>query len=237
VLTGQLSVGWSNDWIDAARDVAAGRDDKPVVAGDVSAAGLRTAALGAAAACVPLSLACGWLAGAVHLAAVALAWAYNLRLKATAWSWVPYAGAFGLLPAFAVLAAPGRPAPAAWVPVAGALLGVGAHLVNALPDLDDDAATGVRGLPHRLGRRGVAAVAPVVLLAGVVCALVGLRASGAVPAAGLVLAGALALVLAALAGVVAARTPHSRAPFGLSMGVAAVCVALLVGAGTSLRAG
>ncbi|MBP0462146.1 hypothetical protein JFN87_32605, partial [Streptomyces bomunensis] len=37
VLAGQLSVGWSNDAIDAARDVAAGRRDKPVVGGAVTA--------------------------------------------------------------------------------------------------------------------------------------------------------------------------------------------------------
>src|SRR4051794_41833172 len=35
---GQLSIGWSNDWLDAARDVAGGRTDKPGAAGAVSAA-------------------------------------------------------------------------------------------------------------------------------------------------------------------------------------------------------
>src|SRR3712207_7375206 len=35
-------------------------------------------------------------------------------------------------------------------------LGVGAHLLNVLPDLEDDAATGVRGLPHVLGPRRIA---------------------------------------------------------------------------------
>ena len=54
--------------------------------------------------------------------------------------------------------------PPPWVPVAGALLGVGAHLVNALPDLADDAATGVRGLPHRLGARWTPPVATTVLV-------------------------------------------------------------------------
>lgn len=238
VLAGQLSVGWSNDWIDAARDVAAGRADKPVVAGAVSARGLRAAAWVALAACVPLSLACGPVAGAAHLVAVALAWAYNARLKATAWSWLPYAGAFALLPVFAVLAAPGRPNPAWWVPATGALLGVGAHLANALPDLEDDAATGVRGLPHRLGRARAGVAAPAVLALGVACALVGLRPDPVAGAGGVlvVAAGAAAVGLAATAGVVALRAPRSRAPFALSMAVAGVCVALLAAAGTDLRA-
>ena len=34
---------------------------------------------------------------------------------------------------------------------AAAALGSAAHFVNVLPDLADDAATGVHGLPHRLG--------------------------------------------------------------------------------------
>lgn len=236
VLAGQLSVGWSNDWIDAARDVAAARGDKPVVTGGVSPAALRVGALVAAAACVPLSLACGALAGAAHLAAVALAWAYNAGLKATVWSWLPYAGAFGLLPVFAVLAAPGRPTPAWWLPAAGALLGVGAHLVNALPDLEDDAATGVRGLPHRLGRRRAGVLAPGLLGLGVVCAVAGPGVTEGARGVLVLPAAAGAAALAVLAGVLAVRSPRSRAPFGLSMAVAGLCVALLVAAGTGLRA-
>ena len=54
-----------------------------------------------------------------------------------------------------------------------ALLGVGAHLLNVLPDLDDDAATGVRGLPHRLGPRRIAPVAAAVLVAASIVVLVG----------------------------------------------------------------
>jgi 4-hydroxybenzoate polyprenyltransferase len=47
--------------------------------------------------------------------------------------------------------------------LAGACLGVGAHLLNALPDLADDAATGVHGMPHRLGARRARAVAAALL--------------------------------------------------------------------------
>ena len=45
VLAGQLSVGWSNDWIDADRDAAVGRTDKPVGAGRLAVRTVRTAAL------------------------------------------------------------------------------------------------------------------------------------------------------------------------------------------------
>lgn len=74
VLAGQLSVGWSNDWVDAERDATNSRTDKPIVTGAVTVALLRRAALLALAACVLLSLAAGWLLpGLVHLVAVASA--------------------------------------------------------------------------------------------------------------------------------------------------------------------
>lgn len=225
VLAGQLSVGWSNDWLDARRDVAVGRADKPVVSGLVTAATLRTAALVALAACVVLSVATGLLPGVVHVVAVGVAWSYNARLKATWWSWAPYAVSFGLLAVFVVLAAPGEGRPAPWAVAAAALLGVGAHVANTLPDLEDDAATGVRGLPHRLGRRTSSVLAPVLLAAASLLVVV---APPTPPGPVTWALGALALVLALAAGAVGVARPRSRAPFALSMAVAGVCVVLLV---------
>ncbi|MDR7385040.1 UbiA family prenyltransferase [Promicromonospora iranensis] len=222
--TGQLSVGWSNDWIDAARDATVGRIDKPVVAGLVTARGLRAAALAALAVCVAASLALGLAPGAAHLVAVGGAWAYNARLKATVWSWLPYALSFGLLAVFVVLAAPGPRVPAGWAVAAAALLGTGAHVANTLPDLEDDAATGVRGLPHRLGRRACGVLAPCLLLAAVGLVVTG---PGGPPAPAAWFGGAVAACLALAAGATALARPRSRAPFGLSMGVAVVCVVLL----------
>ncbi|SDF51423.1 4-hydroxybenzoate polyprenyltransferase [Cellulosimicrobium cellulans] len=225
VLAGQLSVGWSNDWLDARRDVAVGRADKPVVSGLVTAATLRTAALVALAACVVLSVATGLLPGVVHVVAVGVAWSYNARLKATWWSWAPYAVSFGLLAVFVVLAAPGEGRPAPWAVAAAALLGVGAHVANTLPDLEDDAATGVRGLPHRLGRRTSSVLAPVLLAAASLLVVV---APPTPPGPVTWALGAVALVLALAAGAVGVARPRSRAPFALSMAVAGVCVVLLV---------
>lgn len=67
---------------------------------------------------------------------------------------LPSSVAFGALPHVVSLADPRRPVPApSWHVVAGALLGVGAHLLDALPDLSIDTATGVNGFPHRVGAR------------------------------------------------------------------------------------
>lgn len=228
-LSGQLSVGWSNDWVDRDRDVRTGRADKPVARGEVAPATVRTAALTAAAACVPLSLAMGLRPGLVHLLAVAVAWAYNARLKATALSWAPYALAFGLVPSIVVLGLPGAPWAAWWATAAGALLGIGAHLANALPDLDDDAATGVRGLPHRLGARASAATAAGLLLTAT--ALLALGPGDAGPVEVLVLALAAAVTAAGLAR---ARRPGSRDAFRAALVVAVLGVGLLVARGAQL---
>ncbi len=222
VLTGQLSIGWSNDLVDRPRDLAVGRTDKPLAIGAVPVAVVRVACGAAAVATVPLSLACGVTAGLVHVGCVASGWAYNLGAKATPLSWLPYAIAFGGLPVFVHLARSSQEAPQVWMAFAGALLGVGAHLVNAVPDLADDVATGVRGLPHRLGARASVRVAVVALvLASVTIAL---GAGGLPPVVlgiGLALVAALALV---------AMTTSGRTPFRAAIAIALVDVVLLVSA-------
>ena len=229
-LSGQLSIGWSNDWLDAARDSSVGRADKPTVRG-LPVPVLRTAALLAATACVPLSLLLGWRAGLVHLLAVASGWAYNARLKATALSFLPYALSFGLVPSVISLAAPGHHWAPWWAGAAGALLGVGAHGANVLPDLEDDLATGVVGLPHRLGRRLTSLLSGVALVIATV-----LLATGP----GLSIGGGLVVALSVLvfaAGLALGRRPGSRAAFLSVIVVALLDVGLLVAQGAELTRG
>jgi 4-hydroxybenzoate polyprenyltransferase len=221
VATGQLTIGWSNDLLDAGRDRLVGRVDKPVARGEVSERVVRLALVVAGALCLLLSLACGLASATVHLLlGVTSGWAYNLGLKRTPWSALPYAVAFGTLPAVVTLALPTPTWPPAWVMVAGALLGVGAHLLNALPDLADDEQTGVRGLPHRLGARRVRWLAPTVLVLASAAALAGPAGAPSVLAWA---AFALCLVLAAVA-----VTGHGKVPFAAAIGIAAVDVAALV---------
>lgn len=229
VLTGQLSVGWCNDAFDARRDLAAGRRGKPVVDGTVRVTEVWVAAYTALALCVPLSIACGLLAGVVHLTGVAAAWAYDLRLKATAWSWVPYAVGFAALPAFVASGLPGRPLPAWWAVTAGALLGIGAHLGDVLPDIRADLAMGVRGWPQRLGPDGARLLLPVPLVAASAALVLG--PAGPPGAAGLAALGSAALV--ALAGTVLGRR-WEWAAFAAAVTVAAIDVALLLVRGTGI---
>jgi len=231
-LSGQLATGWSNDWIDRDRDLLTGRADKPVASGRLAPRTVRRAAVAAAAACVPLSLALGIRPGLAHLLAVASALSYNAALKSSAGSFLPYALSFGLVPNVVVLASPGGGMAPAWATAAGALLGVGAHLANALPDLEDDVATGVTGLPHRLGRATSTALMAVLLLAATALLAYGPGDPGALGLAALALAAVLTTC-----GVAMARRPGSRAAFLAALAVAVLDVGLLVARGAALAAG
>ena len=172
LLTGQFSIGWCNDAVDRDRDVAAARADKPVALGAVSARTTAAAAGTALAVCAVLSLALGLQPGLVHLVAVAGGWVYNLVAKRTALSFLPFAVSFAALPAVATLCLVPPVWPPPWAMLAGALLGVVAHLANTLPDLVADVDAGVLGLPQRLGPGRTRALAGG-RRAGVVNAVVG----------------------------------------------------------------
>lgn len=216
VLAGQLSVGWCNDLVDEARDRAVGRADKPLATGRLPRRTVLVGCVLAVVTVVVLSFACGWWAGTVHLACVASAWAYNLGVKSTVWSWAPYAFSFGGLVAFVSLAGSPPQWPPWWLVAAGALLGVAAHLLNVLPDLADDSRTGVRGLPHRLGARLIPRIAAVVLLLATGLLVLGVGLGHRASLVGL--AGACLLTLGLTLGVVLGR---GRLPF-----VSAVLIAL-----------
>lgn len=230
VLAGQLSVGWSNDYLDRERDRRANRTDKPIVAGTVTARTVGIAAVVAAVACVPLSFLSGWRAALVHLAAVALAWAYNAGVKNTMFSVVPYVLSFGVLPVFVTLGLPGHPLPPWWAVVAAALLGAGAHFVNTLADLDDDERVGIRGLPHRVGAHGSLVVAAL-LLASAVLVLTIAPSGGADPLGIVLFVSALAAVVGV---VVAGSTGHERGAWSLTLYVAGLSVALFLAHGSAL---
>ena len=218
-LAGQLTVGWSNDLVDRDRDRRSGRRDKPLVTGDVGATAVWTAIGVAAVVCVAASVSLGARPGALHLVLVVTGWAYNLGLKRTVLSGAPYAICFGGLPVVVSLASRDEPGPW-WIVVAGALLGVGAHLVNAVPDLEDDRRTGVVGLPHRLGAARSVDLATALLLAGTVVTVVA-------PSGGVGLAGVVTLALCA-ALLVAGRVLPGRASFRAAMGIALVDVVALL---------
>ena len=221
IFIGQLSVGWSNDAFDASLDSRVGRKSKPTVALDVSPGALWVAATGSLTVAILLSWAvAGWLGGSFHVFAIAMAWLYNVRLSRTAWSWLPYALAFGSMPAFLSYGLDGSP-PTAWSVAVFAIVGVSAHLANALPDVESDRAAGVGGLVVRWGSRRSVVLCWLLLAVGTgILGLVAAEQSWWL--AGLVAAAyAVALILGS-------RSDHRTGMFYAIVAMVAVDVAVLV---------
>lgn len=213
----QLSVGWANDAIDARRDRAVRRADKPLAARADLLGTVTVAAWIATAVTLVAALAWGWPQGFWLGVALVSAQLYNWPLKATIASIVPYLVSFGALPAFL------SPHPPAWMIVAAALLGGGAHLVNAIPDLEDDAATGVRGLPQRIGARASLYLASTLLLAATFTLVLGARPVWWASAGALLAAASLPVL---------GRFAAPRTTFRALLLVAAIDVTLLILSGT-----
>jgi len=182
ILSGQLTIGWLNDVLDRHRDKMAGRQDKPVAMGWIDPGTVTFAIACAVLLLVPLSVANGTYAGIAHLVAVASAWSYNLVFKRTLFSWLPFAVSFGLLPAFLSYGGLGGgmhgSPPTVEMTIGAALLGVGIHFLNALPDLVEDNQHGIRHLPLRMALKTGASKLLLASIIWTLLAAVGVVAAG-----------------------------------------------------------
>jgi 4-hydroxybenzoate polyprenyltransferase len=228
VLCGQFSVGWSNDAIDAPLDIRADRRDKPIVTGEVSRRLVAWCATLAVVVDVPLSLALGWRAGVAHLSAVGLAWSYNLGAKRTVFSVVPYALAFALVPVVVAAMLPGAPLPRVSLVLAGAGCGAAAHFANTVGDSVEDAMTGVRGLPQRVGPTASTVIAGGLVAIAVILVVV---AAGVTPLT--VLAAVVDLVIAATLPFAVRAPQRRRLAFRLVIAAVAILVVAFVISGGS----
>ena len=113
----------------------------------------------------------------------------------------------------------------------GALLGVAAHFTNVVPDLEDDRRTGVRGLPHALGRVWGGVVTFLALVAAAVLA-VGWHSgsANAVPWIGF----GVTLAIAALGIVLVLTRRPTRWLFRLIIAAALIDVVVLTALGERL---
>ena len=187
-LGGQLAVGALNEWCDREADAVA-KPWKPIPAGLVPA----SHALAIAAGGIVLMIVAGWLLGPVELLVLTLAngcgLVYNLGVKRTPLSWLPYLVALPLVPIWAWLVMDRFQPRLLWLYPIGALFIVAIHLAQVLPDIAGDRRQGEHGLAVVLGERWT----PVVLWTAALgaTALVGAGAAlyGRQPTAGIIAAG------------------------------------------------
>ena len=152
IFAGQLVVGWSNDFIDAPLDIAAHRTKKPIVSKEINPEQLKKSILVALFVALILSLfsPLGLTGTLIHFLGILSATFYNLKLKSTIISPLPYIVSFGALP-WAIYLPVGNQPPL-WLFIDFMLIAVAFHFFNVLKDFQWDINQGVLGLPQRLGR-------------------------------------------------------------------------------------
>ena len=158
VLVGQVILGWFNDLIDRARDARHQRAGKPLADGRLDPGTLWFCLALAVFLVVPLSVGNGLYAGIAYLGSLAIGVAGQWRwLRTGFFSWLPWAAAFALYPAFLSYGGwggqeHGAPPEPLLIGLA-ALLGIGVHFLTALWGLVADREDGWTYLPLRLGLR------------------------------------------------------------------------------------
>ncbi|NBO34819.1 MAG: hypothetical protein EBU89_02625 [Actinobacteria bacterium] len=176
ILLGQFFVGWSNDLVDFPRDKAAMRVTKPLVAGTITEKTLRISIGFVLLSALTISLLSplGISGSSIHFLGLLSATAYNLKLKSTILSVLPYVVSFGALP-WAIYVAAGT-TPPTWLVLAFVLFTSAFHFLNVLKDMDTDIEQEVMGLPQVLGRNKSIAMAALLGVLGIVdVALANLR--------------------------------------------------------------
>ena len=171
ILAGQCVVGWTNDVVDLPLDSPAARSNKPLVAGSVTTRQLRIAIFIVLVAALLLSLISplGVIGTLVHALLLLSATAYNLYLKKTVLSVLPYVISFGGLP-WAVYLSAGKNPPL-WLVLAFVFISSSFHFLNVLKDLETDVAQGVLGLPQQVGRTASLLIASLLFIAGLLSVL------------------------------------------------------------------
>ena len=152
IFAGQLVVGWTNDFIDAPLDIAAQRTKKPRVTEEIDPDQLKKSVLIALVAALLLSLfsPLGFTGTLIHFLGILSATLYNLKLKPTVLSPLPYIVSFGSLPWAIYLPAGNQPP--LWLFIDFMLIAVAFHFFNVLKDFQWDINQGILGLPQRLGK-------------------------------------------------------------------------------------
>src|SRR4029077_17356676 len=125
---------------------------KPIPAGLVSSSAARVLAIVCFATGVILATTVSIPTGLLGVIGSVIGLAYDLRLKGTTWSWLPFAVGIPILPAFGWIGAT-RTLPAAFAVVIPAAMAAGAALAitNSLVDVERDRAAGRTSVAARLG--------------------------------------------------------------------------------------
>jgi 4-hydroxybenzoate polyprenyltransferase len=207
----QFSISALNEWADADLDRTAGRQ-RPIPMGLVSPGTALTVAVGCAVAAFLLSTLANFGSMALLIVGLGLAcgWAYDVWLKPTPLSFLPFAIAFPLMPFWIGLLA-GRPASSLGVLfLGGSPLATAIHLADAIPDRARDRSAGLRTLAVVLGEPGAELAAAGLLLVGTLVSIVVIVRGSTTSIAGLSLIPIVASLL--VVSLSTSRAGNRRSP-------------------------
>ncbi len=197
IIGSQATVGVVNDLRDRDLDAVA-KQEKPLISGRATVRSAACVGVVALIMALVAGAALGRLSLLFVLAMTAAGLVYDLWLKRTAVSFLPYIFGLPILPIWAWICVRDAP-PRLWLTYPlGVLVGFGLHLANALPDAERDAAGGIRGIVQVVGTRTalLLCVGSFALSILIVAALTVARRDAAVT---IMISGAAALLLGAAA--------------------------------------
>lgn len=214
----QFCIGVVNDVVDLPADTAA-KPHKPLVRGVITRSS--AAVLGVALAAIGLAIAATINTATLGFDALALGagLSYDLGLRRTRLSWVPWWGGMAVLPLEGYASVGSIPSRLlVLIPLSG-LIAIGLQFANALPDIDGDRAAGRRSLPVLAGSARSQEAGPVFLAVAGVLAIV---LAGPLGQAGFVLFGGVAVLGAGVVVVLVTRSPRPFPILALTSAVFAI---------------
>ena len=208
MLLAQFSISALNDWADADLDAKAGRR-RPIPLGVLPRSTALLAAVVFAVAAMVASAFSGFGPApfALVLIGIGCGWAYDVKLKRTPVSFLPFALAFPLMPVWVGVIAGHALSSLGLIFLAGAPLATAINLADAIPDLQADRAAGVRTVAVALGTPRAELAAAALLLTGSMVAITQAIPRGNALPAVLLPGVALAYLGISLVGVKPARSP------------------------------
>jgi 4-hydroxybenzoate polyprenyltransferase len=232
MLFAQSAIGATNDVFDRELD-AETKPSKPLPSGVISLGSGVALALVCVTAALALAATLGSAPFALGLCGLACGLAYDAGLKRNPLSAVPFMIAIPTLPLWVWVSLERWDSVLWWIAPLGALIGLSLHVANTLPDIESDAAHGIRGLAHVLGRRRSMALAwssfgVALALAIVIAPAVAYDLRIFVPT---IVWGALCLAVSILFGAIGERFARPQLAFGImAVGAAASAVGWLAAA-------
>ena len=214
----QLCIGVINDVVDLPADAVA-KPHKPLVRGVVKRS--TAIGIGVVLGAIGLGIAATINAATLGLDALALAagLAYDLGLRRTPLSWVPWWGGMAVLPLEGYASVGSIPSRLlVLLPLSG-LIAISLHFANALPDINHDRLAGRRSLPVLVGAERSRSAGPLVLAAAGVLALL---IAGPLGQAGVVLFSGVGVLAIGVVAVVATRSPRPFPILALTTAVFAI---------------